>query len=427
MRKLGLAVLLVAGAAWAEQRTITLREAVDLALKQNPDIALARLDETKAGAAIRVMRDPFVPKIAVGSGLAYTSGIPMSIEGSTPSIIQAQASQSIINRQQTNLVAEARENARGAAIDTAAKREAVVLRTALVYLDAERTTRMAETARKQVDSLQRVAETVRLRVNDGRELPIEVKRAELNLARARQRQQALESDQRYSGSLLASLLGLDTNQEIRVAVEDRAPAPLAAGEEACAEAALASSKEVRRLESALTAKGFEVRADRSAKLPRLELVAQYALLGRYNNYQEFFAKFQRHNGEIGVSFQVPLFAGIAADAMAVQAESESAKLRLELQAARNRIAMDARRLYQQAKNAESAQDVARLDLEVTRDQLSVLLAQMEEGRASLKQVEEARLAEDDKWLAFVESSYAVETARLNLLHQTGELLAALRP
>ena len=63
---------------------------------------------------------------------------------------------------------------------------------------------------------------------------------------------------------------------------------------------------------------------------------------------------------------------------------------------------------------------------MTRDQLSVLLAQMEEGRASLKQVEEARLAEDDKWLAFVESSYAVETARLNLLHQTGELLAALR-
>ena len=426
MRKLGLAILLVAGAISAQQRTITLREAVDLALKQNPDIALARLDETKAGAAIRVMRDPFVPKIAVGSGLAYSSGIPMSIEGSTPSIIQAQASQSIINRQQTNLVAQARENARGAAIDTAAKREAVVLRTALVYLDAERTTRMAETARKQVDSLQRVAETVRLRVNDGRELPIEAKRAELNLARARQRQQALESDQRYSGSLLASILGLDTNQEIRVAVEDRAPAPLAAGEEACAEAALASSKEVRRLESALTAKGFEVRADKSAKLPRLELVAQYALLGRYNNYQEFFAKFQRHNGEIGVSFQVPLFAGIAADAMAVQAESESAKLRLELQAARNRIAMDARRLYQQAKNAESARDVARLDLEVTRDQLSVLLAQMEEGRASLKQVEEARLAEDDKWLAFVESSYAVETARLNLLHQTGELLAALR-
>ena len=37
--------------------------------------------------------------------------------------------------------------------------------------------------------------------------------------------------------------------------------------------------------------------------------------------------------------------------------------------------------------------------------MSVLLAQMEEGRASLRQVEEARLAEDTKWLAFIESNY----------------------
>src|SRR5665647_2328549 len=109
MRKLGLAILLMAGAICAQERTITLREAVDLALKQNPDIALARLDERKAGQAVRVARDPFVPKIVAGSGLAYSSGIPMSIEGTTPSIVQAQASQSIFNRQQTHLVAQARE------------------------------------------------------------------------------------------------------------------------------------------------------------------------------------------------------------------------------------------------------------------------------------------------------------------------------
>src|SRR5512141_2954296 len=118
MRKLGLALILTVGAAAAQVRTITLREAVDLALKQNPEIALARLEETKAAEAIRVARDPFAPKIAAGSGLAYSSGIPMSIEGATPSIIQAQASQFIFNRPQTNLVAQARETARGAAIDT---------------------------------------------------------------------------------------------------------------------------------------------------------------------------------------------------------------------------------------------------------------------------------------------------------------------
>ena len=40
-----------------------------------------------------------------------------------------------------------------------------------------------------------------------------------------------------------------------------------------------------------------------------------------------------------------------------------------------------------------AADSARLDLEVAREQLSVNLAQMQEGRRSLRQAEEARVAE----------------------------------
>ncbi len=192
------------------------------------------------------------------------------------------------------------------------------------------------------------------------------------------------------------------------------------------EAAVTNSKELRRLESALTAKGFEIRAQKAAKLPRVDLVAQYAVLGRFNNYEDYFRKFQRNNGQLGISFQIPLFAGPAVDALVSQASTEEARLRIELRTARNRIALDSRRFYQQVKQAEASRDVARLDLEVARDQLSVLLAQMEEGRASLRQVEEARLTEDDKWMAFIESNYTVETARLNLLRQTGELLASLQ-
>jgi outer membrane protein len=425
MWRLGFAIILTACAASAQVRAITLREAVELALKQNPELALARLDEKKASDAVRIARDPFVPKISAGSGLAYSSGLPMSIEGATPSIVQAQATQFVFNRQQANLVAAARENARGVAIDTSAKREEVAHRAALAYLEAERAARLAETARKQVESLERIAETVRLRASDGRELPVEAKRATLNLAKSRQRLQTLDSDRAYAESSLAALLGFDEKQPVRVVVEDRAPAPFAADEAACAEAALSSSKELRRLESALTAKGFEVRAQKAAKLPRVDLVAQYALLGRFNNYEDYFRKFQRHNGQIGISFQIPLFAGPAVDALASQAATDAARLRLEMQAARTRIALDSRRFYQQVKQAETARDVARLDLEVARDQLSVLLAQMEEGRASLRQVEEARLAEDDKWMAFIDSNYTLETARLNLLRQTGELLASL--
>ncbi|HJT89412.1 MAG TPA: TolC family protein, partial [Bryobacteraceae bacterium] len=58
----------------AEVFTMTLRQAVETALKQNPDVLLARLDQEKARQAIRQARDPFTPRLVVGSGLAYSNG-----------------------------------------------------------------------------------------------------------------------------------------------------------------------------------------------------------------------------------------------------------------------------------------------------------------------------------------------------------------
>ena len=80
---------------------MTLREAVRRADAQNPDVTLARLDEENARHGVQVAKDPFAPRIVVGSGLAYSNGFPMSIEGSAPSIVQARASQFIFNRQQS--------------------------------------------------------------------------------------------------------------------------------------------------------------------------------------------------------------------------------------------------------------------------------------------------------------------------------------
>src|SRR6266567_1228984 len=123
--------------SYAEVHPMTLRQVVETAIKQNPDIALARLDEEKARLAVRIARDPFAPRVTVGSGLAYSNGFPMSIEGSAPSIVQAHASQFLFNRQQSFAVAQAREEVRGAGFGVAGKRDEVAYRTAGFYLDAE--------------------------------------------------------------------------------------------------------------------------------------------------------------------------------------------------------------------------------------------------------------------------------------------------
>src|SRR5512141_3261084 len=151
MRKAILLLLWWPGIVSAEVRTMSLREAVQAALQQNPDIALARLDEDKARQAVKVARDPFAPKLGVGSGLAYSYGFPMSIEGSAPSVFQAQASQFIFNRPQNYAVAAAKEDARGATIGVSSKRDEVAYRVAALYLDAERAARVGGLAAKDAE------------------------------------------------------------------------------------------------------------------------------------------------------------------------------------------------------------------------------------------------------------------------------------
>ncbi len=85
-----------------------------------------------------------------------------------------------------------------------------------------------------------------------------------------------------------------------------------------------------------------------------------------------------------------------------------------------------RQNFRDVRKAEAASETARLDLDLAREQLSILLAQVQEGRAGLRQVEEARVAETTKWMAFYDAQTGVERAKWNLLRQTGDLIAALR-
>lgn len=410
----------------AEVRTLTLRQAIDLALKENPDVIAARLDEQKAVQSIRLAKDPFTPRIGVGSGLAYSSGFPMSIDGAAPSIVQARATQFIFNRQQSYIVAEARENARGAGIAASGKRDEIAFKTTSSFLDAERAGRLAQMAQKQVESLEKVTRTVRGRVEEGRELPIANKRAAVDLSRARQRLQQLESDRDFAEHSLALVLGLSADDQIRPADEQRTPPDLPASEEAAVKTALDASKELRRLESNLIAKGLDVRAQKASRLPRVDLVAQYALFARFNNYEDFFRRFERNNGQIGVSFQIPLLPGPGVSAQVAQSEADAARLRAEINSTRNRITLDARQSFRGIQRAETGRELARQDLDLARDELSLLLTRMGEGRATLKQVEEARFIEDEKWIAFYDAQYAAERAKWDLLRQTGELAASLK-
>jgi outer membrane protein len=418
--------LLAAALACAEVHTMTLGQVLDAAERQNPDILIARLDQRIGELQIAIQRDPFIPKVYVGSGAAYTAGFPMSIDGAAPSIFRSQSVASVLNRPQQYRVAQARESARGAEHAAEKRRTGAYARTVQLFLDAERAARNTGVAGRQAESAAKVLAVVQQRVEDGRELPIEEKKARLEILRARRAAESFGLQQAAAESALAGVLGFAPGDLVRPLVIDRPAVDTPASEQSAMQAALAGEPEIRRLESAIAAKQWEARASRAERLPRLDLVAQYSLLSRFNNFEDFFQRFQRNNAQLGLSLQIPLFTGPAVTARALQAEAEIERLKLELQSVRAATAAEARQAWLRVNDARSQREFARLDLDVARENLGILLALLEEGKAGLRAIEEARLLESAKWIQYYDAQYALELAQVDLLTRTGELLSALR-
>jgi outer membrane protein len=252
-------LVLTAASGFAETRALTLRQAVEIALKENPDLVLARLDEQKAQDAVRIAKDPFVPKLYAGSGLAKVWGYPSSIEGAAPSIIQTRTDMALYNRSKSFELARVRENARGASITTQSKSDEIAYQTASLFLDAQQIARNVQALKPETESLQRVSESVKLRIDEGRALPIESKRVAADLARAQQRYEAAGSDLEYAQASLAVVLGFPAGDRVQPVDDERRSAEVPDSEQAAREQALQNNKELRRLESQMQAKGFEVR------------------------------------------------------------------------------------------------------------------------------------------------------------------------
>jgi outer membrane protein TolC len=418
-------LLVASGAAVAEVHSLTLQQALDLASRQNPDVALARLDQEHAEEGIKVARDPFVPKVYGGSGLAYTSGYPNSINGNAPSLFEAKTDMSIYNRPQSYQLAAARETARGSQLGAQAKADEVAFQAADLFLNASEAARERETISNEVPSLQQVVEASSAGVNEGSELPLDQNRARVNLALSQQRLESIGLDQDYYEMMLAVVLGYPPSDRVKPVDTDISLPVAPESEDEATDMALRNNRELRQMQSNVMAKQLEVRSYKSSRLPQVSLVAQYALFAKYN-YVNYFQKFQRNNFQIGAAVTIPLLIGSASQGLAEQALTDMQKIRIQMDQVRNRIITDTRRSYQQWKKAQSLRDLVRMQLDLAREQLTVFLAQNAEGRVPIRTVEQARLEESDHWIEFYEAETQVKRTQLAILREMGTLLAAMR-
>jgi outer membrane protein len=410
----------------AQTRTLTLRQALELALQQNPDMVIARLDQQRARDQVTISKDPYSPKVTAGSGLAWTYGFPTSIDGSAPSIMQARTNMELFDKPQSYLVAQAKETLHGVGISLAQRQAEIIYRVASLFVDAENAAHGLDAVKQEQANLAQVRKLTQTRVEEGQVLAIESRRADVAEEEAAHRVKTFDRDLSVAERSLGAVLGLPPGDRMHVAEEQLPALEAPVSEEEAIAAAVDHSPEVKRLESDLQAKTLEIKSYRAYRLPKADLVAQYSLLAEFNNYKEFFNHFQRNNIELGASFSVPVLAGKSAKAYVSQAEDDAAKVRTEIARARRRIRDDIENAFDDLRIAEDGRKLALDDLSVTRDSTTLDLTRLSEGQILPVQVEQDRAAEQQKWRAFYDAQAVAQHARLNVLRLTGTLEEALK-
>jgi outer membrane protein TolC len=414
-----LATLLAANSARAqEQRKVTMREAVALALQNSRDLALARVQYRVALDAAGLDRAAFLPNLYTGSGAAYTSGFP-SIAGSPPAVFQMNYNQAIFDPILKAQQRASEEHAKTMKLEIDRTRDDVIVRTASSYLELAKVRHSLELLRSEQASAEKVLEVTRERVQASQELPIEVTRSELTAARVQERIIKLEDREEILVQQIRNVTGIPDTQSVEVETgEPSFSTDLPESE--LANLAMQSDRGIHEAENDRQARQDILHGAKLSYFPTFSVVGQYSILSLSNNYLEFYKNFVRNNVSLGVQINIPLFSAKTRETVAL-AKSQLQASELSLGNKRQDVRLDVQQKARNVREQDATREVARLDLKLAQETVEMTQAKFDEGRASLRDLEQVRLDESDKWVAFLDADFARQQGQLTLLQATGQL------
>src|ERR1700732_4410004 len=397
----------------------TLKRAIELALQNSQDIQVAKLQTSLADRSAMITKSQFLPNLYAGSGAGYTYGIPETPGGRAPALFSLTYQEQVFNEPLRGQAKELQEQARSQRIILEDSKNSVIARTAAAYLELGMVRHSLDLLRKEQGSADKILEVTREREKENFELPVEVTRSQLTKARVVQRILQLEGRQDELEVFLRSQTGLALDTPIEVTPEDL---PGEAEQEGANLVAMAMQSNTSLLadEADVRAKEFRLIGEKRGYYPTLELVSVYSLLGRFNNYDQFFKTFQRNNINVGIQVQVPIFSAQTKAHIAL-AEVNLRIAQANLANQRNEVSDAVRQKTRNLRERDAAKEVARLELQLAQQDVAVLQSQLDEGKINLREVERSRLAENEKWMLYLDANFQRQQAQLDLLQTAGQL------
>jgi outer membrane protein TolC len=398
---------------------LPLKRVVELALSHSTVTGATAADEQRAFASYHEARNQYIPQVVAGAGLGASWGFPLSLEGAAPSIFNLNTQSALLNPSLRQFVKAARQEWQASSIRTKDQRNQVIQDAVLNYAELSKWERLLNHLREQQGDAQKAEQIVEQRMREGVDSSLARSKAQLVTARVRLHlAQALGAID-VLRSQLAQMTGLPA-ASIETVAESMPALPELKQEEDLASEAAQSSPAVQAAEMRAAAQNLKARAEHLAMLPSVDFAAQYAVLSKYNNYFEFYKRFERNNATVGVAIRFP-FLSPSQHARAAAADADAAKAKSDAQAAKNQASEQTLKLQRSVEQLAAFQQVSQLEYEVAQANANALQVRLDAGTASFHDVEDAREQANERFNALQDANFEVERARIALLRATGEL------
>jgi len=415
---------------WCE--ALPFRRAMEL-VEQRGTASVAAADQVRARAAYQETRNIFLPQLVVGSGIAKTYGFPLSIEGSAPSIISVNYQSTLYSPAARDFLKAAQQEWQSTTFTTKDQQQATLLEAAITYIQLDTATSRVKLLTGQQNEAEKLVTIVSDRVKSGVDSQLDLTRARLAAAQVRMRLADLQGQADVLRERLGQLTGL-SSASIDTVTESIPQIPDVSEQTGIENAALENSPVVKASEQAAEAKKFRAKGEHKAMWPSFELVGQYGLFSRYNNYDLYFNRFQQHNATLGMAIRFP-FLSFPQRARAAQADADAVKAERQTNIAKQQVSTDTLKLARAIRQLSAAEQVAQLDYEVAQGQAEAIETRIQSGAPGTsgpqgqpgvpppgpKDLQGARLAMNDKYGVYLDTGFELQKARLQLLRATGKL------
>ncbi len=428
-----IAFVLVPASLFAEP--ISLKRIVELALSHATAGAVAAADQQRIDAAYRELRNSYIPQLSTGAGLGYSFGFPLALEGSAPSLFNINAQSAVLNPSLRAFIQAARADSKMGAFNTKDQRDAVIQDAAQSYAELSKwEERLVKLQQVEADANQFQA-AVSQRVKEGVDSDIDGTRARLSAARARLRMAEAQGAADVLREHLSKLTGLPAvSIQTDPGSFPAAPTPPA---DATSTDFAASTPGVEAAVEHARAQYLRAKGEHRALWPSLDFAAQYALLSKFNNYQNYYIPskpcttplgeflcvtnaFQQNNATVGVSIRFPLF-NASQRSRAQAADADALKSKKQAQAIHDKVSEETLRLQRSVAQLQAAHDVAQLEYELADKNLNATQTRIDAGSANLHDLDDARSQLSERFITLQDVTFDLQRAQLGLMRTTGDL------